>query len=314
MKRLELQIERCRRETENEEFSDTTGISTEEFIDFFNDAQEDLQSAIARQHQSVFIEETTKDVAYGVAEVDLPKDILLDNRVAAVYYTTTGNIRDNRRLKPSVTAERVYGAFSDPILYIRRSGKLILYPTPDRTIQDGLTIAYVKKLPRLDIRRATIKAVTTTGNQITSLQLDDAAELYRDELLKHPYFCVVNAIGEQTMRRVRFTDIDNSTSIVTIDPSFEFEDGETIAVGDYLVTGEDTYNVSMLPDTCERFLTAYCNWKVLKRDSSNDSSEQTTELEAMRNEIVDIFSDTDEDTKDIPIVDTQFIDDELWEY
>ena len=52
--RVENLITTARRESENDEFTDNTGISDEDFIRWLNNAQEDLQSAIVRQHQRVF--------------------------------------------------------------------------------------------------------------------------------------------------------------------------------------------------------------------------------------------------------------------
>ena len=49
----------------------------------------------------------------------------------------------------------------------------------------------------------------------------------------------------------------------------------------YLVGGKDTTTHSDLPRNCERYLIAYCAWKIFKRDSSMDSGDQQAELSAM---------------------------------
>lgn len=310
MLRVENLIKRSRRETENEEFSDNTGIAEQEFIDYLNDSQKDLQSAIARMHQNVFTVEENIDVVFGQESYPLPKDILLDNRISYVWFSRTGQAKHLRKLRSGTFTERLFDNGSDPVLYIRSNNKLLLSPIPNRAVPNGLKLVYIKKAPDLDIRRAKVSSVVLSGNTITSLTLDIAADLQRDELLEENYFCTVDVLGNQTMRRILFTDINTITGEVTIDPSFVFEDGETITAGNYLVKGFDSVNISTLADTCERYLVAYVNFKALKRDSSSDSFEQSQELLSMRGEIVDLFAETDDDVKNISIDDTQFIDDD----
>jgi len=308
MRRVENLIERIRRETENEEFTPNTGISDEEIVDFLRDAQSDLQSAIARQHQDVFIAEKKMDVVYSQEAYDLPEDILLQNRISKVWYSSSGDPRRNKRLRPSNLTERIFDRASTPAMYIRRNRQLLLNPIPTKNVVQGLTINYVKKLPDLDKRRAKIATVTLDTNTITSLFLDITAELEREELLKEDHLCIVSKSGDQKMRRIPFTDIDPNTGEVILE-AFTFEDGETAAAGDYIVSGYDAYNLSDLPDTCERYLVSYGKLQMFKRDSSYDSQEATSELMSMRDEIVEIFKEVDDDVKNIPINDTQFIDD-----
>lgn len=315
MKRVERFIIRSRRETENEDNCSTSGIEDQEFIDYLNDAQSQIQSAIARQHKDVFIAETEQDVVNLQEAYPLPEDTLLDNRISAVYFRTQLNQSNYRRLRSGTLMERVFDRSIDPLMYIRSTGTVLLNPIPGRNVTNGLKISYVKKLPELDIRRAKILTAVVSGNTITSLILDTTADFDREALLEENYFCSVNKNGVQTMRRIPWDNIDASTGLVTVSPGFEFDDGETIVDGDYIVRGRDSTNQSELADTCERYFSAYLNWKVLRRDSSSDSAEQTPELVEMRNEIVEIYKETDDDIKFPAIEDAQFIDDEdLWNY
>lgn len=315
MRRVEQLVTRSKRETENDEVCSASPISDQEFIDYLNDAQSQLQSAIARQHKDVFISESTFDVVVDQEEYDLPEDTLLDNRISAVFFSNSGQRQNYTRLRSATLMERIFDRSIDPLMYIRKSGKLMLNPIPSRSISNGIRLNYVKKVPDLDIRRAKILSVTTTGNTIASLTLDVNADFQRDELLEENYFCAVNKDGDQTMRRIPWDNIDASTGIVTISPGFTFDSGETLAAGDYIVRGRDATNRSELADTCERYLSAYLNWKILRRDSSSDSAEQAPELLEMLNEIVDIYKETDDDVKFPAIEDAQFIDDDdLWNY
>ena len=63
-----------------------------------------------------------------------------------------------------------------------------------------------------------------------------------------------------------------------------------------------------MPDHVERYLIAYASWKILKRDSSVDYTEQESELSNMEQEIVETYADISDDIYQIPEVN----DDEAW--
>ena len=73
-------IDQIRKQTENEEFSDFTGIKDQEFIQYLNDAQYNLQALIIQQHPRVFIEEVLLDAVSGQEKYDLPSDTFLKNK------------------------------------------------------------------------------------------------------------------------------------------------------------------------------------------------------------------------------------------
>lgn len=310
IRRVENLILDSRVETENEEFTDNTGIQDDEFIRYFNDAQEDLQSAIARAHQNVFIAEAIRDVVVNQEAYALPDDIYLDNRISAVWFSDTGSSKDRRRLQAGSMIERVFDKTQNPALYIRSTNELILTPVPGQSVANGLFFNYVRRLSKIDKRRGQVLSFATSGNALTALTLDPDAELDADALLEENYLSVVNRDGDRQMQRIPFTEINQATGVVTLVPGFEFKAGESIAVGDYVVRGRFGANRSEMPTNVERYLIAYTNWKILKRDSSTDSAEQSEELRAMRGEIVNLFNEIDDDEKNIAIKNTQFLDDD----
>jgi len=302
MQRLENLIEISREDTENEEFSDTIGIKDTQFIRWFNSAQEKIQSLIAQKHQRIFVVEQPKfSITPRQEEYDLPFDIYLDNRITQIEFSSSGRDDDFFALDQGTMKERNSITFGIPARYIRRGGKFLLAPIPDG-VPGQIRISYVKRLPKIDIRRATISSVSTSGNTITtliiSLSSDDKTIIDK----QFPFFSVVNAEGDQQMRRIKYTNIDQGTGIVTIDPSFIFENGETITTSDFLVAGPDTANRpdTLLPEMTERFLVEFMNWKAQKKDSSNDAGPMSQELVDMLNEIIETFADTDDDIIGIP--------------
>lgn len=309
MRRIELLIDQSRSETENVEFTAGTGISDEEFIRWANDAQYRIQAKITQQNEKIFISEDIFSTQPQVEKYNLPDDILWNNRVVHLEISDTGNVDDYIPLEQETIKARNTITSGMPGYYIRLGGQVLLNPVPDAS-RYNIRLTYVKRLNRLDKRRATVSAVTTSGNSITTLTLDTAAILDKDILIQENYFSVVDSDGLTTMRRVKFTDIDETTGIVTIDPSFEFLDGESISVGDYLVRGKFGTNAHELPDTIERYIVTYMNWKALKRDSSADAAEAAQELRAMEEEIIEDFSDVDDDIFAIPITSGFMLDDD----
>ena len=311
MRRLENLIEDSREETENDEFTADAGIQDKEFIRYANDAQSRLQSKIFQKSQKVFISEYIFSTVSRQESYELPYDILFENAISNVQFSSSPAGIDYYPLEQSTLKERNTIGYGEPSFYIRRSGKILLNPVPTGGGKK-VRVSYVKRLPKMDTRRAKILTVTTSGSSITSLTLDTGSLLDSDALLKESRFSVVNSDGNQLMRRILYTDINSTTGVVTIDPSFLFESGETIAVGNYLVKGEDSCNKSELPFNLERYLLAYMNWKILKRDSSSDSAEAQGELIAMEDEIISSFGDVDDDIERIPIISSRMlIDDEI---
>ena len=80
-------------------------------------------------------------------------------------------------------------------------------------------------------------------------------------------------------------------------------DGESasdILANHYIVGGKDTTTHGDLPRSVERYLISYCAWKILKRDSSVDSSEAQLELQALIQEIVNSYAMISDDVQYIP--------------
>jgi len=308
MKRVELLIDECREQTENSEYNSTTGIQQSEFIRFLNSSQQSLQNAICKQIQKIFLAEKNINILAYQANYSLPDDIFISNRVHAVWFSRTGQDKDLVLLDPLSMEERSFYPGLYPNGYIRNSGEIILTPPPTVSIVNGLRISYVKSLPTLDIRRAKISSVTTSNNSITALSIDLSSYYDKATLVNNYYASVVSKTGQQKMRKLPILDINTTTGVVTLD-SFNFSDGESIAAGDYLVSGKNACNVSELPDYCEDYLINYTIWKILRRDSSVDSAEQGAELQKMEEDIITLFANIDENQKHINVTDYSFFTD-----
>jgi len=308
MRRIDLLITQSRRATENVEFNDASGLGDEEFLQYSNDAQDRLQSQIYTIFPDIFLAEKEITATQGVEAFPIPDDAFLGSRIRLIEYTHTGLTKDYYSLKKGELFERISDIRSNPSFYIRRGNEFLIEPTSDTT-SAKLRITYQKRLPRLDVRRGTVKsAVLDTGtNKITSLTLDTSVLLDDTALLEEDEITIIDKFGFCQMRRIQILAISTSTGVVTVDPDFTFETGETISAGNFSVRGPESTTHSQLPNIAERYIIAYMNWKILKRDSSNDSIEQTQELQVIEQDIINSFKQPDGDVANITILDDQFL-------
>ena len=301
---IEHLIDEIRNHTENEDFSNSIGIKDAEFIRFINDAQYRIHSLIVQQHQDSFLKEKEIDVVASTEAYSLPSDIYLNNRIRHVFYKDTSNDKDYYLLKPATLNNRQPGYTGYPSYYIRTADKILLNPVPAQS-NAKIKLYYTRMLPRVDKRRARVGAVTLDNatNSITSLSFNITTEsIDIDALEKRNFFSVIDRNGNIKMKDIEYDSIDTGTGVVTITNGFTYEDGESISVDDYIVPGKNSATHLDLPESIERYVIAYTSWKILKRDSSVDSSEAIQELSEMESEIVASYANLQGDIYEIPLI------------
>jgi hypothetical protein len=307
MRSVNTIVNRVRLLTDNENYNDISGIQTNEILEHINDAQDRIYSLIQKAHDNVFLETSEVSIAAGQKEVTIPTAAYLGLRVVKVEFKTTGS-GDYQILKQGNISEEMTGNGGYPSFYVRYGNYITLNPKTDRAAT--LRWTYQKAMPRLDVPRGTVSAVTLGTNTITSLTLDPTL-LDPDnvtDLIDNGYMSVsANRTGVVKMKSIPVDNVNETTGLVTIDSSFTFDDGETIEVGDKVTSGAFSTVTSQLPINVERYFKTYCGWKLLRRDSNSESLEQTQELVAMEQDIVSSFAEADMDVEYPAILDTQFL-------
>jgi hypothetical protein len=306
---IDYMIDEVREATENEEFNTSIGISEEEFIRFLNEAIHRLHGRIVSQHPQVFLSEEIQALTSDVQEYSLPRKAFNNNSLSQVEYSYNSNVDNYYPLKPTSLKNRHPNATGDPDFYIRRGGSVLIVPKPDNS-SSSIRFTYIRKPKRLDKRRGIIKAVTTSGSNITNLEVNyiNGATVDNTELLKKTRFTVVDKYGTIKMDNILLSSIDSSTSYdatLTVDSGFAFESGETIAADDYVVSGEYT-TTHLDPDDfdqpLEDYIREYCRLRILQRDSSIDSREAFSQLSDMESQILNNFKELSDDITGIPII------------
>lgn len=306
MRKLELLILASRRATENQEFTDTAGIQNEEFIQYFNDGQEEIHSKLNALFPHILMAQKVVQLVQGQEGYTIPSDVYLGTRIDMIEFSPTGLSQDYYSIKKGSLKERLNGSETNPSFYIRNGNQILLQPAP-QSGSGTIRISYQKAIPRLDIKRATVETVTLgAGNTITTLILDDALLFDRDALLEEGYISITDKDGVVKMESIPIDDI-STTGVVTISAGFTYQPGETIAVGDTVLRGKKSTQVSQLPDVCEKYLLEYCNARILVRDSSSDSAAVGQVLIRVEGTLQTAFAEPDNDPDYVPVLDAQYL-------
>jgi hypothetical protein len=309
MRRATQLVKVIRRQSENVQIDPDDGIDDEEIVQFMNDGQERLEAAIVRTHEKAFAADDFIDLVNETEIYALPFGTFINHSLIAVEYSFTGDQSDYIPLRRGKLIERTsFRGF--PTMYIPRVREIIVNPIVDRSITNGLRITYNPKHPRMDKRRGIVTAVTLANNYVTNLVVDaTSGDVPYDpsDFEEFDRISVVNQDGVQQMKNIPLDSAD-SNGTLTVRSSFVYETGETIAVGDYVVLGENATTHLQMPQICEKYLIEYAVWKMLMRDSSQDSGEQAVVVKALETDIVDAFAEISSDVDRVPVINA----DNLW--
>lgn len=307
MRKLETLITASRRATENQEFTETAGIQDEEFIQYFNDGQEEIHTILNTLFPHILMKIKEVSCVASQEAYDIPSDVFMGTRIDAIEFTQSGAPQNYYPLKKGSVKERLSGIQTDPSFYIRNGSQIFLQPKPQSS-GSKLRLTYQRTIPRLDVQRATVLSVTLdlVSNTIISLTLDDTVQMDTATLLEENYITVLDKNGVVKMRKIPITAISTS-GVVTVDPSFVFEDGETISAGDSVCRGGYSSNFSELPDLCEKYLLEYTNTRILMRDSSSDADAVSQVLNKVQSSLQTAFAEPDNDPDYVPVLDGQYL-------
>lgn len=314
MRRLDRLITAARLESENSGVvSSTAGITDEEFVQWANDAQDHLQNKIDVETYGPFAEETFIDVVANQEAYSMPARALLGDNISKLWYSDTGQTSDYYPLNRVGQEERNSSRFAYlPTKYIVRKNRILINPVPQKSITNGIRLDYAKALDRVDKRRAIVDAVTldTVNRTITALSLDVSSTdpiFIAADVTVDDFISIVDRNGVIKMQNIPISAVNETTGDVTVISGFVYESGETIAVGDYVVSGQYATTHSRLPDSCEMYLIQYMVYRALMRDSASDSQARyDTILAPMIESLLSGFAELTNDVEHIPVLSNRF--------
>lgn len=282
------------------------GIGNQQFLEFMNEGQTHLQSAIINQHPLEFVTSEEISVVSNQEEYTIPDNVFVNNRIITVQYSTTGQARDYYRLPQRSLRDRFTDTSSHPSWYIRRSGRILLNPIPTTTV-GKLRVEYYRELDRVALRAGQVSAITDNGTTISALTIgtsDDLPNLISN--VGDKYLCICDKDGTVKEYNIAYTSYDSGTGVFS-GINHTRTGTATITTSDYITVGKYTTTHSDLPVNCERFIVAYGSLLALKQDSSADWQDEAATIQTMKSDILDSFGDVDEDVKDYPVLDTEIL-------
>jgi hypothetical protein len=286
MKRLEYLITQVRNSTDNK---DVNGVSTSEIVGYFNDAQRYITTLIFKNNPYADLFKVQVEIpANPSGEYTLPDDCYSTNALSMVEarFADTSNNKGYSRIKPIMESE-----FSYIFGYITRDNKVLISGQNDVAQLNTVRITYFKQLPTLDVRRGTIGTViANTSFAVTSLDTD----IFTTD----DHFSTVDAQGDQVVKGIY--SASTSTPIATADTT-------GIVAGQFLVSGRNSNNKSVLPDVCETYLLDYVRQRIYTRNNYDDANKQMYFTEQRQAEILSIFSKNKKDDDTIPVTDVEFL-------
>jgi hypothetical protein len=309
MRRADQLVTVIRRQSENEQIDPDDGISTDEVIQFMNDGQERLESAIVRLHEKAFVKDDFIDLVQNQEIYTLPFGTFINHSLVSVEYSFTGRAEDYIPLRRGKHIERVsFRGF--PSFYIPRVREVIVNPISDRSVVAGLRIAFNAKHPRMDLRRGVITSITNTAGVLTDFIVDASSGVVSYDASDFDEFdriSVCDVDGVQTANNIPLAAA-NSDGTLTVRSGFVLPVAtQSIAVGDYVTLGENSGTHLQMPQICEKYLIEYATWKMLMRDSSTDSQEHAAVVSALEADIVASFAEISSDIDRIPIINADYI-------
>lgn len=304
MRRLEQLIDICRKETGNTRYDSSyegSGISQAVFVQHFRDAQDSLYMHIVAKKTKFFRKTLTVPVVPMQELYPWPSDIYVQALETLQWCDVRYGASPITLLK-SYTKEKLAIRTGYAYSYIPSNSGIEMNPPPN---YGNLFMTYERKLPALQKKAGRITAGAIAGGQLTSLEVDSTEKMYDEEEINSDYFlCVVDKLGNVKAKDIPYDKCTNG--VFTLNP-FTIPDGQTIAVGDFIIVGQNTCNVAELPDICEGYLRKYVIYRVRYGDYSAWTAEAKADLGAYLSEMDDSFGRLSEDITQIPITNYEYL-------
>lgn len=297
------QITDVRRDTNNSDFSSTTGIDTEDVLRYVNWGQDQIFALVLQTNPNVFQAEEIISLVANQESYVLTGNVYLGERIVNVEFSPTGQVRDYYKIYESPISNRNTYPQHYPLYYTRRNGAIYLIPAPSAS-SGTLRVVYERALDKLDIRRGQITNRIIAGSSLTSLTLNTGSDDPTRLQSTPNYLCVSDAFGNVTAYNISYTSYDSGTGAVTLSGgAHTLASGESVSVGSYVTVGRYTTTHSKLKDPCERFLELYAASKLYERDSRGATNRNSilSEMDGVKIEILNSYQMPDKDEHEIQI-------------
>lgn len=300
MKRLDYLILLARNAAKNEANPDGSyAIPDVDVVQYFNDAQDYFQAVIsgAKQTSKLFSVRKEIPIVANQEEYSIPDRLYINKGVHLVEYSYSGLVTDYRKLR-KLELFNSNSSPSEPVGYYRRNGLICLVGVPS-TSQGKLRVTYERQVDDLDIRRGQVDTITgLTSTTFTNLTVTAPDTTSLINLSNIDYICFVDDDGNRKAFNVKISF--SGGFLITPDPSWQFESGDTISSGDYVVLNKYTTTHSQLPDECETFMVQYAALCLKAKDNGDLKGVDKERLDEMATELLKAFGSQTAEVQEIP--------------
>ncbi len=295
MKSASSIITLARERTNNTSYSSTSGISQSLAVEFLNDGQSLLQTAIINQYPQEFVSEYTFNVAANQETYALPERAFGGGRIIAIYYSNSGYDRDYERLRPRSLLERDMREAGYPMYYIRANGTVYLNPIPT-SAQGTVKVLYYKELDTLDVSKGIV-----TAHPGSTLECSAGTSI----VVSDEYVSVCDKHGTPILQGGEIVSVTSTVITLAATASTYLLPGYSVSdlIGATVVAGKYATTHSTLPNICEKYLRTYLQKRFLTRDNDNSNIAEDAELKEQLANILNTYSQPTEDVYGVTILD-----------
>lgn len=302
MRRVELLIDMARKLSGNTRYDSQSGIPQDVFVQFLNNAQDSLVMEVQNLKTKYFKKKTIVSVVAGQEQYSWPTDCYMQH-VDTIQWTDSSSGTYWQTLHKTTTKEKITIQPGYPFAYVPHEDGFYLNPP----INSGsLYVTYVRTPKRLQKRAGQINVATIVGTNLTALEVDETeASFDLTEINSQNYLCVVDKFGQVKASNILYNSC-NSSGVFTLS-SFDLGT-ETLAVGDYILVGEDCINIpDWDSDIVEGYLIKHMVYEAKYGDSSSWTSQALNDMQMYFQKLSGSFATLSDDIVAVPITNLDYI-------
>lgn len=313
MRRTDALVTAARTLSRNSANADSTlAVTTDEILQYLNDAQDRIQNLISAKKNiaKIFATQSIISIVASQESYAIPDRLLLNKQIEMVEYSYDGALANYTVLQKVDIFNRDTNTSNYPWGYFKRGGSIFLQPTPS-TSTGTIRVTYERDLDDLDIPRGVISSITSgTATQFAALVLDSTADAYETTTPgwnNIQYSCIVSATGARKCYNILTGSYTAGTNTLVPSPNpfiYNTTLDSQIAVGDVAVFGKYTTTYSQLPDSCERYLIHYAAMELFNRDSSEDYDKEAERVADIEKDILTALASQTSETQYISTMNT----------
>lgn len=225
MRRTDVLITQARLISRNILNSDgTSSISSEEILQYLNDAQDRMQNLICAKKNiaKIFAVQEIIPLVANQEAYSLSRRLLLNKQIENVEFSADGQLSNYVRMEKVNIINRDSNTTTYPWGYYKQGGQIFLQPIPGGA-GGYIRVTYEADLDDLEIPRGVVSTITGgTSTQFTTLTLDSSANSYETTTpgwSTQQYCCIVSPIGVRKCYNILISGYVTGTNILTPSPS-----------------------------------------------------------------------------------------------